>query len=129
ISSCLSMAEELIQKVAGQIVPSMKPQPLQSLPRYDISSISFPGLQENVPAIDWCAQHEFCCTLEDYMRRRTNIAQWIAREGLGFRNENREHLGSLARQLPVFNDTTAQNHVDEYCTGVAKRFDQVMAKI
>ena len=55
---------------------------------------SFPGLCEPVAAASWCLDHEHCDTIEDYLRRRTNIAQWIPRGGLGARSEN---LGTAAQ--------------------------------
>lgn len=40
----------------------------------------------------WARDHEFCVSLEDYLRRRTNIAQWIPRMGLGRHGEHRSLL-------------------------------------
>lgn len=129
ISGCVSMAEEVAQKVGRQFRPSLRNLPGLKIPEYDKNRASFPGLQEKVPAIDWCVQNEFCCTLEDYLRRRTNISQWLPREGLGFQNENREHLGSLARQLPAAEGKTPDNHVNEYVAKVNEGFDRLMAQI
>ncbi len=39
---------------------------------------------------------DMCATLDDYLRRRTNIAQWTRRLGLGRNNENRAILRQLA---------------------------------
>ena len=52
----------------------------------------FPGIDQPVVSPAWSAEHELCCTLEDYLRRRTNIAQWIPRGGLG---KNDAHAGTL----------------------------------
>ncbi len=129
ISSCVSMAEKIVQKIAGQIAPSLQGRPFQTVREYQKNQDTFPGLQADFPAIDWCVANEFCCTLEDYLRRRTNISQWLPREGLGFENENRAHLETLARRLPAFAGMSAEKHVDEYITGVTNRFDRLMAKI
>jgi glycerol-3-phosphate dehydrogenase len=129
ISSCVSMAEKIGQKIAGQIAPRLQGRPWQTVREYQINRESFPGLQADFPAIDWCVANEFCCTLEDYLRRRTNISQWLPREGLGFENENRAHLENLARRLPAFTGISAEKHVEEYITGVTDRFDRLMAKI
>ena len=45
---------------------------------------------------EWARDHEFCVTLEDYLRRRTNIAQWKPRMGLGNEDSERERLRNLA---------------------------------
>jgi glycerol-3-phosphate dehydrogenase len=39
---------------------------------------------------------DMCATLDDYLRRRTNIAQWTPRLGLGRENENRGILRQFA---------------------------------
>jgi glycerol-3-phosphate dehydrogenase len=129
ISSCLSMAHELAGKIAPQVVPSLQKNTFQPSPADTDSWVSFPGLQERFPSIEWCVEHEFCCTLEDYLRRRTNISQWIAREGLGSQNENLAHIGILAQHLPAAHGRTPENLVADYVTGVAKRFDQPLAQI
>jgi dTDP-4-amino-4,6-dideoxygalactose transaminase len=41
-----------------------------------------------VPSATWCRDHESCHTLADYLRRRTNIAQWLPRGGLGAHDEH-----------------------------------------
>ena len=123
------MAHELAGKIAPQVVPSLQKNTSQPSPADTDSWVSFPGLQERFPSIEWCVEHEFCCTLEDYLRRRTNISQWIAREGLGSRNENLAHIGILAQHLPAAHGRTPENLVADYVTGVAKRFDQPLAQI
>jgi glycerol-3-phosphate dehydrogenase len=61
---------------------------------------TYPGLDGPVPTLRWCVDREMCCTLDDYLRRRTNIAQWVPRGGLGRNNEYRNHLIEIARDLP-----------------------------
>ncbi len=51
---------------------------------------AYPGLQERVVDAAWARDHECCVTLEDYLRRRTPVSQWIARMGLGRKGECRE---------------------------------------
>jgi len=47
----------------------------------------FGDLEQPVPSPVWCRDHAMCRTLQDYLRRRTNIAQWVPRGGLGRRGE------------------------------------------
>ena len=42
------------------------------------------------------ARHEHCATLWDYLRRRTEIAQWIPNLGLGRDHEYRDTVLDLA---------------------------------
>ena len=57
-----------------------------------------------VPSAAWCRDHEHCHTLDDYLRRRTNIAQWTPRCGLGADSEYRERavcLGDITRIIEL----------------------------
>jgi glycerol-3-phosphate dehydrogenase len=86
----------------------------------------FPGLDEPVPAAAWCRDREHCHTLEDYLRRRTNIAQWIPRGGLGVDSENLEPLRQIAR---VFcrSESAADEAIAAYQHSVRERHDDVLA--
>jgi glycerol-3-phosphate dehydrogenase len=81
--------------------------------------ITFPGLPGTVPAPEWCAAHEECWHLEDYLRRRTNIAQWVPRAGLGAGEEHRPLLERLARDI-YGADEPARKAVDEYAGRAAR---------
>ena len=129
ISGCVSMAEEVAQKIARQVQPSLENLTGGIMPQCDKNMVSFPGLQEKFPSIGWCVQNEFCCSFEDYLRRRTNISQWLPREGLGFQNENKEHLRSLAQHLPDADGKTPDSYVEEYVATVKERFDRLIAQI
>lgn len=86
----------------------------------------FPGLNEPVPSAAWCRERELCYTLEDYLRRRTNLAQWIPRGGLGIHSENLETLRQLAR---IFHRTeaAANEAVIDYERNIRERHDDVLA--
>ena len=94
----------------------------------DIPLVDFPGLGDRVVDPAWSARHEYCCTLEDYLRRRTNIAQWVPREGLGRADANLDHLRSIARTL-AGDDAAAEQGLDRYRTRVAERFDRVLERV
>jgi glycerol-3-phosphate dehydrogenase len=129
ISGCVSMAEEVAQKVAKQIQPSLQGNLKHNNMNNDNNQEPFPGLHEKFPRISWCVENEFCCTLEDYLRRRTNISQWVPREGLGFQNEHKEYIRNLAQELAVIDGKGPDYHFNEYVASVDKRFDQLMKQI
>ncbi|MFT5689720.1 MAG: glycerol-3-phosphate dehydrogenase [Planctomycetota bacterium] len=79
----------------------------------------FPGIDESLPEPGWCAGHEACATLEDYLRRRTNIAQWIPRQGLGQNDENRAQVLSIAKALG-----TCQGPNDDFLATLRSRVAQ-----
>jgi len=76
---------------------------------------SFPGLATKVLSPRSCVENEMCWTLEDYLRRRTNISQWVPRGGLGRDNENRGYLARIASDFPVCDGMqTPEDQVRKY---------------
>ena len=58
--------------------------------------MQYPGISSHLPSARWCVEHEGCATLEDYLRRRTNIAQWVPRLGLGENDKNLQEISAIA---------------------------------
>lgn len=83
----------------------------------------FPGLEQTVPAAAWCAQYEQCCTLEDYLRRRTNIAQWIPRMGLGKNDCYASAIKNIALELAHGDHPLADQLFSAYREKVMTEFD------
>jgi len=129
ISGCIYLADKVFELICKKIPPSLGIPPTSNNQVEKICSTNFPGLQNKVPTIDWCVKNELCCTLEDYLRRRTNISQWIPREGLGFRNENIEYLEKLSQHLPANKGKSHSYYVNEYVNNVHDRFDQIIKQI
>ncbi len=69
-----------------------------------------------------------CFRLEDYLRRRTNISQWVPRGGLGRENENVPHLERLAALFPNCAARTGAAAVATYRQRVESEFDAALAK-
>jgi glycerol-3-phosphate dehydrogenase len=88
---------------------------------------SFPNLAEKVPSARHCAEQEMCWNLEDYLRRRTNISQWIPRGGLGSQNENLPHLKKLAKTFCSDDESKADKAIKEYQQKIKREFDDVLA--
>jgi hypothetical protein len=84
-------------------------------------------MPDSVPEAVWCRDHEQCHTLEDYLRRRTNISQWIPRCGLGRASERREELRAIAR---VFSgsEETENRALRDYESSVRHSFDELIAR-
>lgn len=93
----------------------------------DVELITFPGLVEPVPSARWCAAQEMCWSLDDYLRRRTNISQWISRGGLGGRDENLAHLHALASAFHPCEEE-ARSAVSDYQQKINREFDQLLAQ-
>lgn len=106
---------------AAASLPEPPPDAVSSIPR-----TSFPGLEEPLPDAGWCKAHEFCCTLEDYVRRRTNIAQWVPRGGLGRQDENLPELRAVCQTLHDGDARNAAADLARYRAKVADQFDTVL---
>jgi glycerol-3-phosphate dehydrogenase len=87
---------------------------------------NYPGLSTAVPTANWCVNRELCCTLDDYLRRRTNIAQWLPRGGLGRHNENRRYLTDIASALPDTRHATAAEAVRWYEARMINPLDDLL---
>ena len=84
-------------------------------------------MPEAVPSIDWCVRNEACCTLDDYLRRRTNISQWTSREGLGEDNEHLPQIKRLAKRLYP-GQAAADKAVRDYVQRVEQTFDRLTGR-
>ena len=82
-----------------------------------------------MPSLRSCIEKERCLNLEDYLRRRTNIAQWVPREGLGREDENVPHLEQLALQFSGGDPAIARKLVLDYMENVERRFDSVLTQV
>lgn len=86
----------------------------------------FPALEDPVPSAQWCAENEMCWTLDDYLRRRTNIAQWVPRGGLGAASEHRPALLRLAGVFGTENGDSACRLLERYEACVREQFDNIV---
>jgi glycerol-3-phosphate dehydrogenase len=132
--SKLTGCEQLAIAVAKRLAPLL-PEADKEFPNFDIDQIpnagkfDFPGLDNSFPEIRWSKEYEHCCTIEDYLRRRTNIAQWVAREGLGRNNEHEPVIRKLCLELTDGDETAAERQFEAYRTKVERRFDQLLANV
>ena len=61
----------------------------------------------------WCKDEEHVFFLEDYLRRRTNLAQWISRSGFGKAGEFAEDIYHIALLLHQ-NEEDAKRDYNDY---------------
>jgi hypothetical protein len=126
ITGSIELAESVTRRIEARLGPR------GSLPSPGTTAISvrkwedFPGLGDKVPAAAECAAREMCYTIEDYLRRRTNISQWVPRGGLGRHNENLPHLARLARLFP--DGSGDSSSLDAYQKHIEREMDALLAK-
>jgi len=116
-----SVEQQVVTLLGKPLLQPLQPQLLEEAP----PDATYPGLSGKFPSITHCVEHEYCLTIGDYLRRRTNIAQWVARNGLGNTREHLPFIEQLARQLPR---ATAQNpsySLDHYVNETQRVFDRL----
>lgn len=113
-TSSLGVAAHVAKQI-GQWLPPRFTAPVERCEPPEMAN--HPTLQHGFVTAEWARDHEFCMTLEDYLRRRTPIAQWIPRMGLGRDGSERGTLKKLAEAFtssPVEADAmvyTYEQHV------------------
>jgi glycerol-3-phosphate dehydrogenase len=128
-TSCVSVAEKVEEQIRSLVTPGRVPLPVENMQTSEMEWDSFPGLEDKVPSLKSCIANERCLNLEDYLRRRTNISQWVPREGLGRDNENVPHLEQLALQFSDGEPVVARKLVLDYMETVESRFDSVLTQV
>jgi glycerol-3-phosphate dehydrogenase len=114
-----AVADALGRRPAATPAPADVPVPVPPEP--------FPGLEAPVPAPAWCVAEEDCWSLDDYLRRRTNLAQWVPRGGLGRRDEHRARLERIARVVTGGDPARTAAAVQAYAATVRREVDEVLA--
>jgi hypothetical protein len=129
ITGCTEAATQVLRKLRAFLPERRGPAPHAARGAVEMETASFPGLADPVATAAWCRDHELCYTLDDYLRRRTNIAQWVRRCGLGRNDENREHLRAISRELSNGDAARADRALERYEAEIVGRFDGLLAEV
>lgn len=125
LSGCHGLAREVRALVQDRIAPTAAPRdPAPVGVPFDTASHSapfadFPGMPAPLVAPAWSATHERCRTLEDYVRRRTTIAQWVPGGGFGRRDEHLPAMRAVALALHHGDDAAASSDLARWRDKVA----------
>lgn len=110
ITGCIDLAEGIVRLLPHfRSTSSTLPRPLEP-----IEWSRFPGLSERVPSARWCRKEERCYRLVDYLRRRTNISQWVRGGGLGDEDRNLSFLVRIASVFTGGDIGEARRQVEKY---------------
>ncbi len=123
LTGSISLAREVAKRVAAWFPPRLPPHPAESA---EPELAPFPGLEGSFVSAKWARDHESCLTLEDYLRRRTPLAQWLPRMGFGLQGEHRATLLKLAA---AFAPQNPEAHLAEYEATVRSRYDSLLADL
>ncbi len=109
ITGCWNTAEKVLKKIKKLCRPEYPTEPLQE---------SLPETKEilgfEVLSPQWCRDQWQCQNIEDYLRRKTNLSQWIPHGGFGKQFENYDSLLSIATVLTKQNQILARRMVQDY---------------
>lgn len=120
LTGSLQMADVVEARIRGWLKPRFPCEPPSLSPpeRAGIHGFVTP---------EWARDHEFCVTLDDYVRRRTSIAQWTPRMGLGSDGGGRAALLGVAKKLLTSgDDTAAETMVRAYEERVRSTYDPLL---
>lgn len=126
LTNCVPLAQEVVGRVASVCPPARRNGNGAGHRVPDAPVDFFPTLNQPIPDARWCASREMCCTLDDYLRRRTNVSQWVARGGLGKNDENVAHLTRLASVFCEGDGNAARLAVEVYRRNIIQRHDRVL---
>jgi glycerol-3-phosphate dehydrogenase len=96
-------SHKIYKKIFNGSAPILSQQHLNK-PNY----ITHLFYNKKIKCPQWCKNEEDVFFLEDYLRRRTNLAQWISRSGFGRKGEFAEDIYHIA--LLLHQDEEAANY-------------------
>ena len=125
LSGCLGLAADVCALVGQRVSPPSPPprprgEPADAVPRV---TTTFPTLAEPVVSAAWAAAHEHCTSLDDYLRRRTNIAQWVPCGGFGANGEHADTLERIALEIHEGDTGLAERDLARYWRQVSDTED------
>jgi glycerol-3-phosphate dehydrogenase len=118
LTSCRELASEIMARLKAQLRPS-------GTPNSDCYT-ALQGADKLAPEPSWCRDNELCLTLDDYLRRRSNIAQWVPRRGLGRDDSNLDEVRAAARAIE---GERANAALERYRSRVREEYDALLASV
>lgn len=114
LTGCMHMAEMALQRIKRSVAPTGEAGNGVPDGEMHVRQTRFPCIDQPVVSPAWSVEHEQCCTLEDYLRRRTNIAQWTACGGLGKNDAYARTLRDIALEIAGGEAQRAARLFDDY---------------
>ena len=127
LTGCMHMAEMALQRIQKSVAATGEACSNALDGERHARKTRFPEINQPVVSPAWSAEHEHCCTLEDYLRRRTNIAQWIPRGGLGKDDAHVKTLKSIALEIAGGETDLAARLLDDYRGKITNDLDRLLA--
>lgn len=123
LTSSMAVAEHAADQLARWVSPAHPPPAARDDPP---ETRVHDTLGHAFVTPEWARDRELCVTLDDYLRRRTNIAQWTPRMGLGRDGERRDFLRETAAAL-AGDPQRAEEIVNAYEARVRAAYDPLLS--
>lgn len=127
LTGCVAVAEKVTALMRGVVPPTGAPPAASAAAERPTEA--YPGLKDPVLSARHAAERELCFTLEDYLRRRTNVSQWVRRGGLGQGDEHLPRVAALAAVFEGASGIPAAAALAAYRAKIASHFDEVLAGV
>lgn len=127
LTGCSRMSAKVLKLIKKSVVPTGEMRIDNHNLEAHAQQMPFPGLTQPIMSAAWCAKHELCCTLEDYLRRRTNIAQWTPRGGLGKNNTHAPILKDISLLIANGDAILAAQLFESYRSKIENTLDPLLA--
>ncbi|MDO5652532.1 MAG: FAD-dependent oxidoreductase, partial [Brachymonas sp.] len=114
MTDCMAMAHKVEKMLARSVQATGQKSAPAQVHTKPAELVDFPGLAQPVASATWCVENTMCCTLEDYLRRRTNISQWVHRAGLGKADVHAAAIKKAAFELAQGEQTRADAWFSAY---------------
>ncbi len=119
LSGCTIVSQQAIKALIKHLKPTLKP--CNNALTFDKTpKVKIPEFNFSISDAKWCMENQFCFTLDDYLRRRTNISQWIENNGFGLDNQFTDFIKKTCLTLCLDNTTLGQQHFEFYQASLKK---------
>ncbi len=119
LTACRQLGIDAHQQVKSALREGRHSAPEIVSPRYDLDAF-------HSPDPSWSVANEFCLTFEDFIRRRSNISQWVKRGGLGEQGGCQKNLLEISRVIEKENYLDA---LKNYQSKISLQHDQLLQEV
>jgi glycerol-3-phosphate dehydrogenase len=112
LSGCTTVADEVTKMLLKKLTPSLPVSDASPFRQNAQTKADYPDVNESM-------KNEYCYTLDDYLRRRTNMAQWIENSGLGSNEEQLKAVKAICLQLCLGDPFVAEQHFNFYYNAIS----------
>ncbi|MDE1464312.1 FAD-dependent oxidoreductase [Spartinivicinus poritis] len=119
LTSCEQMGKEVYQYVVKALGQPIRQKPEERDFEFNLD-------ENHAPTPQWSMDNEYCLTLEDFLRRRSNISQWVHRGGMGIADAN---LSSIEHISKIIEKENAEIALTNYKNKIHQEYDKLLDSV